>query len=150
MTPKNKNNQKKVPLIVTSCKYNGDDLIVCIRIKGKMIGNFLNLLMETPSNIHLFLSENGNICTYKSTGGKSRSGKDICTFDIKDLSTVEYNVLLGVSNNLRNKEIAARCNLNINTLKSILGRLYIKLGVKGKKEAAAIFRQLVPQNSISA
>ena len=63
------------------------------------------------------------------------------------LSQREIEVLQGVIQRLRNREIAEKLGIEAGTVKRHLENIYAKLGVSGRAEARLLFQNVLPGRS---
>jgi len=70
----------------------------------------------------------------KSNEGLSSAGEEVLPDPIDDLSIQERKVLQLIADGLTNKEIASALNIEVNTVKSHVSRIYKKLRISSRKE----------------
>jgi DNA-binding NarL/FixJ family response regulator len=158
MNSDHKNHRKKFPaahgskclkvvesLFKTSLKYDrkNNDIVICLRLKEKILADFIRLLLGQPSLVHFFHSETGIASCYKSSSpGKKDSGENNVIIEFASLTSKELVVLGKLADGLRYKEIAADQVICLDTVKSHLKSAYRKLEVGNRKEAAEAYHKL--------
>ncbi len=128
------NEKYKIPFIFITSYSDTDTLRIAREVKpggfivkpfkkNDIIANIEMTLARTPKSKHISLSKiNEHIDA--------------------PLSSKEYLILCSISEGLSNKEIASQYHISINTVKTYIKRIFIKLNVNSRTQAIALLTRL--------
>ncbi|MCV9999422.1 response regulator transcription factor [Pararhizobium sp. YC-54] len=97
----------------------------------------LSEILRTVQSGEMYLSPT---LSARMIAGLSKTGDVTSTTGIRDLTEREYDVLRLVASGLSNKRIARDLDLHEKTVKHYLTRIFTKLNVSNRTEAAMAFR----------
>jgi LuxR family maltose regulon positive regulatory protein len=92
--------------------------------------------------IHLMSSAYSKRLSLAAKEYQSRNRRQSTEYSVQELSLREHTILVGLSHGLTGEEIAAENELSINTVKSIIKRIYVKLGAVNRVDALRIAADL--------